>query len=71
MNPEEEFYDRLIALTTHIYQELEELNELRTGQEIRNIDTMYTMLGSMQVLTVSVDTIAKTIKAHIEDEKED
>ena len=75
-DPETTFYDRLIALTTHTCLELEELHKFETecynaGIDIRNIPNISVMLSSMQVLTESIDTIAKISRGHIEDEKED
>lgn len=75
LDPETVFYDRLIALTTHNYTELEELHKIKTecdnaGINIRNIDTVFSMLSSMQVLNVSTDTIAKIIRTHIMEEAE-
>lgn len=61
MEPNKEFYERLLALTAHIYDELEELSQLRDKYDgqIENIDTLSPMLSDLQITTVSVDTIAK------------
>jgi hypothetical protein len=78
MNSNKEFYDKLVALTGHIQQELEGLHELKAdiqtsnpgANDIRGLDTIAPMLGILQTLSVSIDTIAKITRRYIIEEAE-
>jgi hypothetical protein len=72
MDPNKEFYDKLVALTGHIQQELEELFKLKAEiqinpnpESVRGLDTIATMLGILQQLSISIDTIGKITRRYI------
>jgi hypothetical protein len=72
MNPNKEFYDKLVALTGHIHQELEVLFKLKaeiqinpSPESVRGLDTIAPMLGILQQLSISIETIAKITRRYI------
>lgn len=67
MDPNKEFYTQITTMAKRLYTELEEIHKFASDNEIKDIGSMTIMLGSMQTLSVSIDTIAKMILRNYED----
>jgi len=71
MTHEKEFFDKLVDLTTHVRKKLNELHRLHETNNIEHVEEIEDMLRDLQILTASVDAVAKILVMHIEGDEDE